>query len=237
MSSPQNTLQHIGIIMDGNGRWAQKRAMPRPMGHKFGAKVTRNIIQAAIEHDISYLTLYVFSAENWQRPQKEVTLLMKLLVEMIRKEIGSLMEQNVRVKALGDLSVLPDAARKEMLDTLEQTSKNTGMTLLLALSYGGRAEIVEAAKRIAKEAQDSPTLIDTLDEESFEKYLYEPDLPHPELIIRTGGDQRISNFLLWQSAYAELYFSPVLWPDYTKEHFQEALDEYSQRERRFGKVL
>ena len=235
--STQKIPQHVGVIMDGNGRWAQKRGMPRPMGHKFGAKATRRVIQAAIESNVQYLTLYVFSKENWQRPQKEVNLLMKLLVDMIRQEIDSLMEENVQVRALGDLSVLPEAPRNEMLKTLDQTAQNTGMTLLLALSYGGRDEIVSGVKRFALEAQTTPQLIEDLTEESFNNYLFEPTVPHPELIIRTGGEQRISNFLLWQAAYAELYFSPVLWPDYTEKDFAEALSDFSSRERRVGKVL
>ena len=229
--------QHVGVIMDGNGRWAQKRHMPRPMGHKFGAKATRKVIQAAIESDVQYLTLYVFSKENWQRPQKEVHLLMKLLVDMIRQEIDSLMTENVRVRALGDLSVLPEEARKEMLETLKQTDKNTGMTLLLALSYGGRDEIISGVKKFTAEALHSPELLDSLTEDSFNSYLFEPDVPHPELIIRTGGEQRLSNFLLWQAAYAELYFSDVLWPDYGADDFSLALDAFNSRERRFGKVL
>jgi undecaprenyl diphosphate synthase len=229
--------RHVGVIMDGNGRWAQKRAMPRPVGHTFGAKTSRKIIQAAIEADVQFLTLYVFSKENWKRPKTEVNLLMKLLVDMLRQEITSLMEENVVVRTLGDITFLPPQVRAELEKTLELTEKNSGMVLQLALSYGGRDEIVKAAKAIALAAQDTPTLLETLDEETFGSYLFAPTIPDPELIIRTGGEQRLSNFLLWQSAYAEFYFSPVLWPDFTEEDFNSALKAFGTRERRFGKVL
>jgi undecaprenyl diphosphate synthase len=231
-ASIDNIPSHIGIIMDGNGRWAKKRGLPRPIGHKNGATTTRNIIDAADRLGVKYLTLYVFSAENWDRPPKEVKLLMKLLVEMIKKEIKSLKERNVRVIALGDLSKLPDSARNELELSIKETSHNTGLTLQLAISYGGRAEIIRAAKELAKLGK-----LEDITEDHFSKYLYTSNSPDPELIIRTGGDQRISNFLLWQSAYSELYFTDTLWPDFNEDGLIEALKEFNRRERRFGRVL
>lgn len=228
----QKIPKHIGIIMDGNGRWAKKRGLPRPIGHKNGATTTRNIIDATDRLGVKYLTLYVFSAENWARPPKEVKLLMKLLVEMIKKELKSLQERNVRVLALGDLSQLPKSARAELDDSINKTSTNTGLTLQLAISYGGRTEILRAAKKAAELGT-----LDSISEEDFSKLLYTTESPDPELIIRTGGDQRISNFLLWQSAYSELYFTDVLWPDFGEDGLKIAIDEFNNRERRFGKVL
>ena len=231
-NSIENIPSHIGIIMDGNGRWAKKRGLPRPIGHKNGATTTRNIIDATDRLGVKYLTLYVFSAENWDRPPKEVKLLMKLLVEMIKKELRSLKDRNVRVIALGDLSKLPDGARDELENSISETSHNTGLTLQLAISYGGRSEIINAAKKIVEDGK-----LDTITEEEFSKYLYTSGSPDPELIIRTGGDQRISNFLLWQSAYSELYFTNTLWPDFSEDGLLEAVAEFNRRERRFGRVL
>lgn len=229
-------LNHVGIIMDGNGRWARKRGLPRPMGHKQGSQATRNIIDASIRLGFTHLTLYVFSAENWKRPKNEVNLLMKLLVEMVKREIANLLERNVQVQILGDISLLPDEARAAIEGAVEKTAKNSGLILQLALSYGGRAEIVNAAKTFAKQCVDG-SAPDSLTEDSFAKLMYNPDSPDPELIIRTGGEKRISNFLLWQSAYSELYFTDTLWPDFSEDDLKEAIDEFNNRERRFGKVL
>ncbi len=234
MISPR--LHHVGIIMDGNGRWAKKRGLPRPVGHKNGSVATHNVIETAINFGLSHLTLYVFSAENWKRPETEVKLLMKLLIEMVRKEIANLQEMNVKVVLLGDLSQLPEEPRKVIVKAADDTSNNTGLVLQLALSYGGRSEIVNAAKKFAKKCKDTES-IESLTEDSFSKLLYTNDAPDPELIIRTGGEQRLSNFLLWQSAYSELYFCDTLWPDFGEDDFKLAIDEFESRERRFGKVL
>lgn len=222
--------------MDGNGRWAKQRGLPRTAGHRAGTDATRAIVRACGEIGVSYLTTYVFSAENWGRPSIEVSMLMDLLVEMTRREIENLNANNVRLQTIGDLSRLPPKTRKEMLEGIEKTSKNTGLTLILALSYGGRAEIVNAAREFARKAIDDPSLLDKIDEKAFSRYLYTSEVPDPELIIRTGGDMRISNFLLWQAAYSELYVTDILWPDFNKESLLAAIENFNKRDRRFGKV-
>jgi len=222
--------------MDGNGRWAKKRGLPRTAGHRAGTDATRTIVRACGELRISYLTIYTFSTENWKRPRIEVRMLMDLLVEMVRREIDSLHENNVRLQAIGDLSKLPPKTRLALEDGIGRLSGNTGLTLILAVSYGGRSEIVAAARRVAEEALRNPSSLDQLDEKSFGGYLYTKNIPDPELIIRTGGDSRISNFLLWQAAYAELYITDVLWPDFDKAELVKAIEDFNQRERRFGKV-
>jgi undecaprenyl diphosphate synthase len=231
-----NIPRHIGIIMDGNGRWAKQRGLPRTAGHRAGTDATRKIVRACGEIGISYLSIYVFSAENWGRPRTEVSMLMELLVEMLRREIENLNANNVRLQTIGDLARLPPNTRKALLDGIEYTKGNTGLTLVLAVSYGGRAEIVESAKKFAGEAAKNPGLIATLNESKFRSYLYTRDIPDPELIIRTGGERRISNFLLWQAAYAELYITEVLWPDFDKECLLRAIEDFGNRDRRFGKV-
>lgn len=228
--------QHIGIIMDGNGRWAKQRGLPRTAGHRAGTDATRAIVRACGELGVSYLTTYVFSAENWGRPTIEVSMLMDLLVEMTRREIASLNENNVRLHAIGDLSRLPPKTRKELIAGIEETQKNTGLNLILAVSYGGRSEIVNAAKAFAAAAIKDNSLLDKLDESLFSSYLYTRNIPDPELIIRTGGDIRISNFLIWQAAYAELYVTDTLWPDFNKESLVTAIEDFNKRDRRFGKV-
>lgn len=228
--------KHIGIIMDGNGRWAKQRGLPRTAGHRAGTDATRAIVRACGELGVSYLTTYVFSAENWGRPSLEVSMLMDLLVEMTRREIESLNQNNVRLNAIGDLSRLPPKTRKELIQGIEATQNNTGLNLILAVSYGGRSEIINAAKAFAAEAVKNAAIIDKLDESLFSTYLYTRDIPDPELIIRTGGDLRISNFLIWQSAYAELYVTDVLWPDFNKESLVAAIENFNKRDRRFGKV-
>jgi undecaprenyl diphosphate synthase len=231
-----NVPSHIGIIMDGNGRWAKSRGQMRSAGHRAGTDATRAIVRACGELGISYLTIYVFSAENWGRPRTEVSFLMDLLVEMVKREIRDLNKNNVRLHTIGDLSKLPPKTRRELLNGIEATKDNTGLNLVLAVSYGGRAEILEAAKQFARDALEKPGRIDSLTEDVFRTYLYTAKFPDPELIIRTGGDKRISNFLLWQSAYAELYISDVLWPDFDKKCLVAAIEDYNKRERRFGKV-
>ncbi|MBN1756861.1 MAG: isoprenyl transferase [Chitinispirillaceae bacterium] len=231
-----NIPSHIGIIMDGNGRWARKRGLPRTAGHRAGTEATRKIVRACGELGVSYLTIYTFSTENWARPKREVTMLMDLLVEMTRREINNLHENNVRLRAIGDLEKLPPKTRKVLLEGIEHLSRNTGLTLNLAVNYGGRAEIVHGVREFARRALQQPDSIDKLDEKGFSDYLYTAGDPDPELIIRTGGDCRISNFLLWQAAYSELYISDRLWPDFDKEALIEAISDYNRRDRRFGKV-
>jgi undecaprenyl diphosphate synthase len=231
-----NVPRHIGIIPDGNGRWAKKRGLPRTAGHRAGTDAIRTIVRACGELGVSYLTVYVFSAENWGRPRTEVSLLMELLVEMTRREIETLDANNVRLQTVGDISRLPSKTKKALLDGIAATRDNTGLTLVLAVSYGGRAEIVAATKRIAVEAARDPGLLARLDEGVFGRYLYTAGIPDPELIIRTSGESRISNFLLWQAAYAELYITDVLWPDFNKACLVGAIEEYNRRDRRFGKV-
>ena len=231
-----NVPSHIGIIMDGNGRWAKKRGLPRTAGHRSGVEATHAIVQACGELGISYLTIYVFSAENWGRPPKEVTFLMELLVEMVHREIEHLNKNNVRLHAIGNIAQLPPKTRKEFLDGIEKTRNNTGLNLVLAVSYGGRAEIVDATKSILRAAAKNTKLVDSLDEKEFERHLYTSSFPHPELMIRTGGEHRISNFLLWQLAYSEFYFTDILWPDFSKDALVDAIKDYNSRDRRFGKV-
>jgi undecaprenyl diphosphate synthase len=229
--------KHIAIIMDGNGRWAKARLMPRVMGHHAGTRATKRIVLACGDLGIQYLTIYVFSSENWERPFTEVDALMNLLVEMIHKEIDDLMANNVRVKAIGNLNRLPEKARKELQWGIERTASNTGLQLNLAISYGGREEIVDACKSIATQVAAGKLKPDAIDEALFQNHLYQPDVPDPELLIRTGGDMRISNYLLWQIAYTELFVTDKLWPDFNREGLVEAIEAYCQRERRFGKVL
>ncbi len=223
--------------MDGNGRWAKKRLLPRVMGHREGTKATKKIVRACGELGVKYLTIYVFSSENWERPLPEVDALMNLLVDMVRQEIEDLMRNNVRLCALGNLNKLPDLTRKELEWGIERTRNNTGLQLNLAVSYGGREEILDAARALAEKAKRGEIDPQAIDEQSFRAQLYLPEVPDPELLIRTGGDQRISNYLLWQIAYTELYVTPTLWPDFDKDGLVEAIGEYHSRQRRFGKVM
>ncbi len=223
--------------MDGNGRWAKKRLLPRVMGHREGTKATKKIVRACGELGVKYLTIYVFSSENWERPLPEVDALMNLLVDMVRQEIQDLMDNNVRLCALGNLNKLPDVTRKELEWGIERTRTNTGLQLNLAVSYGGREEILDAARALAEMAKRGEIDPQAIDEQAFRSQMYLPDVPDPELLIRTGGDQRISNYLLWQIAYTELVVTPTLWPDFDKAGLVEAIDEYHSRQRRFGKVL
>ncbi|MEJ2323441.1 MAG: polyprenyl diphosphate synthase [Nitrospirota bacterium] len=224
--------QHVGIIMDGNGRWARARGLPRMEGHRRGAERARDAISAASELGIKCLTLYAFSHENWQRPRSEITVLMKLLEIYLRKEIEEFQRLNIRYRAIGEIWRLPESIQELIRETEEATAENTGMTAVSALSYGGRNEILRAVRKavsLGAKAED-------ITEDSFESLLDTAGLPPVDLIIRTSGEIRISNFLLWQAAYAELYFTNVLWPDFTREEFLRAMDSYRARERRFGTV-
>lgn len=228
--------KHIAIIMDGNGRWAKERDKDRVYGHHEGVLSVRDIVNACGEIGIGYLTLYAFSTENWNRPKEEVDALMELLVNTIRKEIEELRKNNVRLHVIGDFKSLPDICQKELNEAREITAMNNGVNLILALSYSSRWEIMEAARNIARDAMAGKLNPDDLDDETFHKYLNTADFPDPELMIRTSGEYRISNYLLYQLAYSELYFTPVHWPEFRRQHLIEALLNYQQRERRFGKT-
>jgi len=221
--------KHIAIIMDGNGRWAKKRGLPRLYGHHAGMKSVREVVRAASDTGIRVLTLYAFSTENWNRPKSEIKGLFNLLKLFIKKELGSLHKNNVKVVIIGRISELPINIVKLVKEATEKTSKNTGMILNIALNYGGRQEIVDAVNEIITEG-----IYKKVDEKIFEKYLYTTDLPFPDLIIRTSGESRISNFLLWQSAYSEFYTTKTLWPDFKKKNLMEAISDYQKRNRRFG---
>lgn len=231
-----NVPQHIAVIMDGNGRWAKKHGKPRVFGHRSGVTAVREVTEACAELGIGYLTLYAFSTENWGRPKTEVIALMSLLVDTIRKEIGTLDDNNIRLKAIGDISKLPKSSYKALQEGIEDTKDNTGTTLILALNYSSRQELTNAAKQIAKDAAAGLIQPDDITEERMSQYLETKDIPDPELMIRTSGEQRISNYLLWQMAYTELYFTKTYWPDFRKEHLYEAIVDYQDRERRFGKT-
>jgi undecaprenyl diphosphate synthase len=228
--------RHIAIIMDGNGRWAKKRGLLRVMGHRAGIKTVREIVTACAEMHIEILTLYAFSAENWKRPADEVGTLMKFLDEYLRKELPELMENNIRFGVIGRTEMLPDFVQKRLAQVVEATSRNTGLRLVLALNYGGRAEVVDAAKKIASDVASGRCDVELIDEELFSNYLYTKGLPDPDLVIRTSGEMRLSNFLLWQSSYSEIYVTPKLWPDFTAADLKAAIEEFQKRERRFGGV-
>jgi undecaprenyl diphosphate synthase len=226
--------KHVAVIMDGNGRWAKEKGKLRVFGHKNGVLAVRDTVEGAAELGIQNLTLYAFSTENWNRPKLEVTALMELLVSTINKETKTLMENNVRLNAIGDLKSLPKRCHQELLEAIDKTKNNTRLTLTLALSYSSRWEIVNAVKNIAKEVKAGLIDENHISEKLFESYLSTHNLPDPELMIRTSGEHRISNYLLWQLAYAELFFTPKLWPDFRREDLFEAIFNYQQRERRFG---
>ncbi len=229
--------QHVAIIMDGNGRWAKQRGLPRIKGHEAGVESIRAAVNACGELGIRYLTLYAFSVENWSRPKAEVDALMKLLVFFLRKEVRELHKNGVRLRVIGRVSGLPKQAQQEIARAEEHTAANKGLTLLLALNYGGRSEIVDAARAFAADVEQGVRKIEDLNEETFGQYLYTRGIPDPELLIRTSGELRVSNFLLWQVSYTELWVTPVLWPEFRKEHLLNALDDYQKRQRRFGGVL
>ncbi|MBE6054678.1 MAG: isoprenyl transferase [Clostridium sartagoforme] len=231
-----NIPKHIAIIMDGNGRWAKKRKLPRTMGHKAGVETIRRVIKDANALGVKYLTLYAFSTENWKRPEDEVSALMKLLVEYLRNELAELNRNGVVVKVLGDINKLPMDAQNEIIDAVEITKNNTGIVLNLAFNYGGRDEITRAVKLVSQEVKNGNINIEDIDEKVIEKYLYTHDIPDPDLIIRPSGEQRISNFLLWQCAYSEFWYSNVCWPDFKEEHLHQAIYDYQHRDRRYGGV-
>jgi undecaprenyl diphosphate synthase len=232
-----NLPRHVAVIMDGNGRWAERRGQPRILGHRAGMKSVRAVIEAAGDLGIEALTLYAFSKENWKRPYAEVQALMGLLRRYMKSEREELIERGARIEAIGDLDQLGDVARDELDRLIAATAQCDRLRVTLALSYGGRAEIVEAARRIARSAKAGELDPDALDESRFARFLYSPDLPDPDLLVRTSGEMRISNFLLWQIAYAELYVTETLWPDFGRVAFFEAIEDYQSRERRFGRVM
>jgi undecaprenyl diphosphate synthase len=231
-----NLPQHIAIIMDGNGRWAKKQGMLRAFGHENGAKSVKVTVETCARIGIKNLTLYAFSTENWNRPKLEIDTLMKLLVSSLRKELKSLIDNNIRLNTIGNTDKLPKSIQKELAEVMERTKDNSRMTLTIALSYGSREELISAVKKITSKVKNNIISIDAIDEAIINEHLYTQNLPDVDLLIRTSGEHRISNFLLWQIAYAELYFTDVLWPDFTEEHLYEAIISYQKRERRFGKT-
>ena len=233
-SEPAKIPQHVAIIMDGNGRWAQQHKLPRLSGHEAGRKSVKKVVQAAIQHGVRHLTLYAFSVKNWQRPREEVQGLMGLLRLVLREELAEMGREGVRLRAIGRIQDLPEAVREELEAAMEKTKANTQLNLILALSYSSRVEITEAVKAIAREAKAGQLDPEAIDEKTVSQHLYTRDIPDPDLLIRTSGEMRISNFMLWQISYAEIHVTPVLWPDFGKEQFAAALVDYAKRERRFG---
>jgi undecaprenyl diphosphate synthase len=227
---------HIAIIMDGNGRWAKEKGQDRLFGHFHGVESVRNIVEGCAELGVGYLTLYAFSTENWDRPEDEVNGLMELLVDTIRREVDTLNKNNIKLHVIGNLQMLPEYARNEMAEALEMTSHNTGLNLVMALSYSSRWELVNAVKNIGIDVKSGKVDPETIDSDTLEQYLCTTQFPDPELMIRTSGEYRISNFLLYQLAYAELYFTTTRWPDFRKENLYEAILDFQSRERRFGKI-
>ena len=233
---PELIPRHVAIIMDGNGRWAERRGISRVEGHRAGLESCREVVRSASDLGIDYLTLYAFSIENWNRPKDEVRELMNLLETYLDKEIEEVMRNGIRVLAIGRDDRLPPSVRTRVEAAVERTRDNREMTLVFALSYGGRAEIVDAARRLARDAEDGKVDPDRIDEKVFASYLYAPEVPDPDLLIRTGAELRVSNFLLWQIAYTEIFTTRVMWPDFRKSHLVEAILDYQKRERRFGKT-
>jgi undecaprenyl diphosphate synthase len=231
-----NIPSHIAIIMDGNGRWAKEKMLPRFAGHGEGINSVRKITRVCGEIDVKHLTLYTFSSENWSRPKTEVSALMKLLLKTITKEVSELNKNNVRLTSIGALEEMPKEARQGILDGIEKTKNNTGLNLVLALSYGGRQEILKAVKQLCADLEKGEITTSDIDPTMFKNYLYTANTPDPELLIRTGGENRISNFLLWQIAYTELFVTDVYWPAFREEELLIAIQNYQERERRFGKV-
>lgn len=232
----EHKINHIAIIMDGNGRWAQQQGRERTFGHQHGVEAVRSVVEGACELQIPYLTLYTFSTENWNRPKEEIDMLMRLLTKAIAEEVEKLHQNGVRLLTTGRMESLPIDCQESLREAMAKTAGNKRLTLVLALSYSGRAEIADMAKGIARLAAAGELNPDDIDENTVRQHLYRPEIPDVDLMIRTGGDLRISNFLLWQLAYAELFFSPVLWPDFRKEHLREIVSQFTSRERRFGKT-
>lgn len=236
MSEQMECPKHVAIIMDGNGRWAKKKGMLRTFGHESGVKSVREAIEYCIEQNIPYLTLYAFSSENWNRPKVEVEMLMNLLMKYLKKELSNLLQNGVKLNAIGQLERLPKTVFNELQKTIDLLKENSTLTLTLALAYGARQELLEAFKKTFQKIEDKKITIQQVDENTINDALFTANIPDVDLLIRTSGEYRISNFLLWQIAYAELYFTDVLWPDFTKEHFHKAICDYQKRERRFGKT-
>ncbi len=231
-----NIPGHVAVIMDGNGRWAKKKGLFRAIGHENGTKAVREVVEGAAEINIKHLTLYAFSTENWNRPKLEIQTLMKLLVSSLKKEIKTLQKNNIKLNAIGNLDSLPEKARNELLEVIEKTKTNDHMTLTLALSYGSREELIKTVQEISIKVKNNVLSPHLINEAVINKHLYTTNLPDVDLLIRTSGERRISNFLLWQIAYAELYFTKILWPDFKRSDLFEAVFDYQQRERRFGKT-
>ncbi|HEU4790840.1 MAG TPA: isoprenyl transferase [Flavobacterium sp.] len=231
-----NIPKHLAIIMDGNGRWAKQKGFIRTLGHESGSKSVKLIIQECLDLGVEYLTLYAFSTENWNRPKLEVDTLMRVLINSLKKELKTMQEGNIKMNAIGNLEKLPKNAQKQLFDVLDKTKDNTKMTLTLALSYGSREELVNVVKIISDKVKNNIISIDSIDDSIINEHLYTHNLPDVDLLIRTSGEHRISNFLLWQIAYAELYFTDVLWPDFKEQDLHEAIISYQKRERRFGKT-
>ncbi|MDW8801031.1 isoprenyl transferase [Clostridium sp. A1-XYC3] len=231
-----NIPKHIAIIMDGNGRWAKERKLPRTMGHKAGVETIRDIVKECSNLGVKYLTLYAFSTENWRRPNEEVNALMNLLVQYLRKEFKELNDNNVVINHIGDISKLPVLCQQELLEAYNNTKDNSGLVLNLALNYGGRDELIRAFKTICKDIKDGKISEENINEKMVSDYLYTVNMPDPDLIIRPSGEQRISNFLLWQCAYSEFWYSNIKWPDFKVEHLHKAIHDYQSRDRRFGNV-
>jgi undecaprenyl diphosphate synthase len=223
---------HIAVIMDGNGRWAKRRRLPRIAGHRAGIRAVRHAVEACARLGVPYLTLYAFSVENWKRPHTEVKLLMGLLREYLKKEIGELNKQNIRLGVIGRVAELPDPVRRDLERALEDTQANSGLRLTLALNYGARAELIDAVRSLTETLQRNGSV--TISETTFSKHLYTRDLPDPDLLIRTSGEMRLSNFLLWQAAYAEIWVTDTLWPDFTQQDLFQAISDFQKRERRYG---
>lgn len=228
--------KHIAIIMDGNGRWAKERNLPRTMGHKAGVEAIRGIVKECSNLGVRYLTLYAFSTENWKRPMEEVGALMKLLVQYLKNEFEELNKNNVIINHIGDISKLPDICQQELIDAYNNTKNNTGLVLNLALNYGGRTELVNAFKLMYEEIKLGKIKEEDINEDIVSKYLYTKNMPDPDLIVRPSGEQRLSNFLLWQCAYSEFWYSNIKWPDFKKEHLHKAIYDYQNRDRRFGAI-
>lgn len=228
--------RHVAVIMDGNGRWAKKKGNPRIYGHRNAITAVRETVEAAGELGIGYLTLYAFSTENWNRPRTEIDALMSLLVATINNETKTLLDNNVKLRTIGDFESLPEQVATNLTEAIEKTKNNTGLNLVIALSYSSRWEIVEAVRKISNDVKEGIIDCNQITDSVFEKYLNTAQIPDPELLIRTSGEYRISNYLLWQIAYTELYFTPTLWPDFRREHFYKAIADYQSRERRFGMI-
>lgn len=232
----KNIPRHVAIIMDGNGRWAKQRGLPRVEGHRIGADSVREIVRASGELGIEYLTLYAFSSENWNRPKTEIGVLMHLLEFYLRQEVAELNRSNVRLAAIGRIHELPESSQNQLAKSIATLKDNTGLTLVLALSYGGRVELVDAVRHIAREVKTGQCEVADIDEACISQHLYTAGIPDPDLLIRTSGEMRVSNFLLWQISYAEIYVTDILWPDFRDAQLRAAVEDYGKRQRRFGRV-